>query len=54
MDDLILVPFGIMLVLRLVPAEVMQRCRLQADAISLIPSSYIAASVFIGLRVLLA
>ena len=54
LDDLILVPLGIMLVLRLVPAEVMQRCRLQADAISLIPSSYIAASVFIGLRVLLA
>ena len=54
LDDLILVPFGIMLVLRLVPAEVMQRCRLQADAISQKPSSYIAASVFIGLRVLLA
>ncbi len=28
LDDLILVPLGIMLVLRLVPAEVMQRCRL--------------------------
>nr|WP_315280132.1 hypothetical protein [uncultured Acinetobacter sp.] len=38
----------------LVPAEVMQRCRLQADAISLISSSYIAASVFIALRLLLA
>ncbi|UIZ58664.1 DUF1232 domain-containing protein [Acinetobacter sp. SCLZS86] len=34
LDDLILVPFGIMLVLRLVPAEVIQRCRLHADAIS--------------------
>ena len=54
LDDLILVPFGIMLVLRLVPAEVMQRCRLQADAISQKPSSYIAASVFIALWLLLA
>ncbi|MCO8057641.1 YkvA family protein [Acinetobacter towneri] len=47
LDDLILVPLGIMLVLRLVPTEVMQRCRLQADAISQKPSSYIAALVFI-------
>ena len=54
LDDLILVPLGIMLVLRLVPAEVMQRCRLQADAISQKPSSYIAASVFIALWSLLA
>jgi len=34
LDDLILVPLGIMLVLRLVSTEVMQRCRLQADAMS--------------------
>lgn len=54
LDDLILVPLGIMLVLRLVPAEVMQRCRLQADAISQKPSSYITASVFIALWLLLA
>lgn len=54
LDDLILVPLGIILVLRLVPAEVMQRCRLQADAISQKPSSYIAASVFIALWLLLA
>ncbi|WP_168419523.1 YkvA family protein [Acinetobacter towneri] len=39
LDDLILVPLGIMLVLRLVPTEVMQHCRLQADAISQKPSS---------------
>ena len=32
LDDLILVPFGIMLVF--VPAEVIQHCRLHADAIS--------------------
>ena len=47
LDDLILVPLGIMLVLRLVSTEVMQRCRLQADAMSQKPSSYIAALVFI-------
>ncbi|MEB6566031.1 YkvA family protein [Acinetobacter towneri] len=47
LDDLILMPLGIMLVLRLVPTEVMQRCRLQADAMSQKPSSYIAALVFI-------
>ena len=34
LDDLILVPLGIMLVLRLVPAEVMQRCCLRTVAIS--------------------
>lgn len=47
LDDLILVPLGIMLVSRLVSTEVMQRCRLQADAMSQKPSSYIAALVFI-------
>lgn len=47
LDDLILVPLGIMLVLRLVSTEVMQRCRLQADSMSQKPSSYIAALVFI-------
>lgn len=47
LDDLILVPLGIMLVLRLVSTEVMQCCRLQADAMSQKPSSYIAALVFI-------
>jgi hypothetical protein len=31
LDDLLLVPLGIVLVLRLIPAEVMQECRQRAQ-----------------------
>lgn len=48
LDDLILVPLGIMLVLRLIPLEVMERCRIKADELSDKPTSTIAAIVFIG------
>lgn len=53
LDDLILVPLGILLVMRLVPAEIMQRCRDKAEAASQKPCSTVAAAVFIGLWLLL-
>lgn len=54
LDDLILAPLGILLVMRLVPAEIMQRCRDKAEAASQKPRSTVAAAVFIGLWLLLA
>jgi uncharacterized membrane protein YkvA (DUF1232 family) len=47
LDDLILVPAGIALVLRLVPAEVMTDCRAQANARAERPISRIGAAAMI-------
>jgi uncharacterized membrane protein YkvA (DUF1232 family) len=49
LDDLILVPAGIALVLHLVPAEVMTDCREQATARAERPISRVAAAVMIGI-----
>jgi uncharacterized membrane protein YkvA (DUF1232 family) len=49
LDDLILVPAGIALVLRLVPHEVMADCREQARTRADRPISRIGAAVMIGI-----
>jgi uncharacterized membrane protein YkvA (DUF1232 family) len=49
LDDLILVPAGIALVLRLVPAEVMADCREQARVRAERPISRIGAAVMIAI-----
>lgn len=49
LDDLILVPAGIALVLRLVPAEVMTDCREQASARAEQPISRVGAAAIIGI-----
>ena len=46
-DDLIIVPLGIMLVVRLIPAEVMREHRETAAQASIRPVSRITAGVFI-------
>ena len=48
LDDLILVPAGVVLVLRLVPAEVLAECRKQADGMVERPVSRLGAAVIIG------
>lgn len=47
LDDLILVPLGIALALRLIPAEAMAEGRAKADAALARPKSYAAAIVII-------
>jgi uncharacterized membrane protein YkvA (DUF1232 family) len=58
LDDLLLVPLGIALVLRLVPAPVMAECRTAAAARlaagSQKPRAWIGAAVVVGVWVLLA
>jgi hypothetical protein len=39
LDDLIIVPFGIWLVIALIPAEVMRECRAKASADAQLPVS---------------
>jgi uncharacterized membrane protein YkvA (DUF1232 family) len=56
LDDLILVPLGIALALKMIPKEVMAEYREQAKAVMLKgkPVNWIAAIVIIGIWVLLA
>ncbi len=47
LDDLLLVPLGIALALRMVPAEVMAECRKQAERIAARPSSWGVAALIV-------
>ncbi len=56
LDDLILVPLGIVLALRMIPSEVMSECRERAKELSREgrPTNWVAAGVIIGIWLLLA
>lgn len=56
LDDLILVPLGIALALKLIPANVMAECRARAQAESGAgrPASRVAALIIVGVWLLLA
>ena len=56
LDDLILVPLGIVLALRMIPPEVMAECRERAREISREgrPTNWVAAGVIVGIWLLLA
>lgn len=58
LDDLIIVPLGIMLAVRLVPDGVMERARVRADLVPRRPKStfglLMIVSIWIGMLVLLA
>lgn len=47
LDDLILIPLGIALVIKLIPAEVLQDCRRKAELTAVKPKNWIAAGVII-------
>jgi uncharacterized membrane protein YkvA (DUF1232 family) len=52
LDDLIIVPLGIWLVLSLIPEEVMTTCRARADGAPMGPHGRIAAIVIIAIWIL--
>lgn len=56
LDDLILIPVGIALVLKVIPSEVMAECRVKAAVViaSGKPTNWIAAGIIVGIWVLLA
>lgn len=47
LDDLILIPFGVWLAIKLVPAELMAEFRAQAAALGQLPSSRAAAAAIV-------
>ncbi len=54
LDDLVIVPLGLWLIVRYMPAPVMARARLRAEAVLQKPRSWIAAALFIAIWLLLA
>jgi uncharacterized membrane protein YkvA (DUF1232 family) len=54
LDDLIVVPLGIVLVLKLVPPEVLHDCRARADAASVRPVSKVGAAFMIAIWLIAA
>jgi uncharacterized membrane protein YkvA (DUF1232 family) len=54
LDDLVIVPLGLWLVVRHMPAPVMARARARAEALLQKPRSWIAAALFIGIWLALA
>jgi len=56
LDDVIIVPLGIMLALKMIPAAVMAECRAQADASrpSSKPRNYVGAAVVVAIWLLAA
>ena len=56
LDDVIIVPLGILLALKLIPPEVMADCRAQAEAVrpSSRPRSYLGAAAIIAVWLILA
>ena len=54
LDDVLLVPAGIWLVLRMIPPEVLAQLRIRAEAQADLPRSRVAALVIVGLWVLSA
>jgi uncharacterized membrane protein YkvA (DUF1232 family) len=53
LDDLVLVPLGIMLAIRMIPAPVLAACRAEAEAALDRPTSRLAAAVIIAIWIAL-
>ena len=54
LDDLIIVPLGIALAVKLIPAPILDECRLQARAAMARPTNWLAAAVIVAIWLLLA
>ncbi len=56
LDDLVLIPLGLALTIRLIPADVMDECRAQAAAVMAAgkPVNWVAGAVIIGIWLILA
>ncbi len=54
LDDLVLVPLGIALALKMIPPEVMAECRAKAQASHDQPTNWVAAVIVVAIWILLA
>ncbi len=53
LDDLLLLPLGVLLLRRLIPADVLAECRIRAEAHSAKPQSWVGAAIVVSLWVAL-
>ncbi|MFM9972156.1 MAG: YkvA family protein [Burkholderiales bacterium] len=49
LDDLLIVPLGIYIVIRYLPAEILERSRAKADALTARPSSKTVAAIIVAM-----
>ncbi|WP_211218408.1 YkvA family protein [Thermus antranikianii] len=54
LDDLVLIPLGIALVLRLIPEEILREAKEKAEKLSSLPKNRLAAAVILALWLALA
>ena len=54
LDDLLLIPLGLSLVVRLTPPEVIEAARVRAEQTSIKPVSYSAAAAIVGVWLIIA
>ena len=54
LDDLILIPLGVLLVRRMIPADVLADCRARAVTLSAKPQSGVGAAIVVGVWLVLA
>nr|WP_281421525.1 DUF1232 domain-containing protein [Thermus brevis] len=54
LDDLVLIPLGVALVLRLIPEEILREAREKAEKLDSLPQSRLAAAVILALSLVLA
>lgn len=54
LDDLLLIPLGLALVVRLTPPEVIEAARVRAEQVSIKPVSYSAAAAIVGVWFIIA
>ncbi len=54
LDDLILIPLGVLLVRRLIPPHVLTDCRTRAEALGAKPQSWTGAAIVVGIWLALA
>ena len=52
LDDLVLLPLGVLLVIRLVPPRIMAEHRITAEKVGCLPQNWIAAAIIITLWVI--
>ena len=53
LDDLLIVPLGLLLVMRLMPDDVLDNARAKADSLLAKPRSFLAAACFVAIWVVL-